>query len=77
MLGAGGRYTATWKSHISHFCISIHHHHSPGDKARELFKPSKDVQSPVVSIEKLGKFWVLLMGNIIVGIDLGKTFQVF
>jgi len=42
-----------------------------------LFKPSKDVQSPVVSIEKLGKFWVLLMGNIIVGIDLGKTFQVF
>ena len=46
-------YTCTWKSHVSHISyVTLHHHNSPADWARELFKPSKDAASLLVGIFK-------------------------
>ena len=42
-----------FKSHVRHFsCRTLQSYNSPGDWARELFKPSTDSTSLVVKIEK-------------------------
>jgi len=33
-------------------------HNSSADRARELFKPSEDMERILVSIKKIGKFWI-------------------
>ena len=39
------------------FCVFLHHNNSLANWARELFKPSKDVES--FDFDKIGKFWIL------------------
>jgi len=40
----------------------MHHHKSPADHVRELFKRSKDAASLLVwKIENIGKFWILFL----------------
>jgi len=34
-------------------------YNSPTGRARELIEPSKDARSLLVSIKKVGKFWIL------------------
>jgi len=42
-----------------HICC----HNSPAARARDLFKPSKDPESLLVSIEKkIGKLWIFFCG---------------
>jgi len=49
-----------FQSHVRHFsCRALETYNSPGDWARELFKPSTDLASLVVKIEK--KFFVLVL----------------
>ena len=35
-------------------------HNPPTDWARELFKLSEDAEIPLISIKKIGKFWIFL-----------------
>jgi len=45
-LSAGVRYIRTWKSAKTSSCQLLYQHHSSSaDYARELFKPSKDLES--------------------------------
>ena len=48
------------KTHVSDFFdVTLHHHNSPTDRARELFKRSKNAASLLVSIYKrIGKFHI-------------------
>ena len=41
-----------------YFGANMFGHNSAGDRARELFKPSKDEESLVVTIKKIGMFWI-------------------
>jgi len=38
--------------------MSLFSHNLPTDRARELLKPSSDSGSLLVSIKKIGKFWI-------------------
>jgi len=41
-----------------YFGANMFGHNSAGDRARELFKPSKDEESLVVTIKKIGMIWI-------------------
>jgi len=59
---------ASLKPRVRHFpcriCAGLHHHNSPGDWARELFKPSEEAERLAVSMFKnLGSFrFLFFMG---------------
>jgi len=57
---------------LAKICAGLHHHTSPGDCARELFKPSKDSES---LLDLLFKNWEVLdfcsfVSDVIFGVDL-------
>jgi len=63
-IGFRGLKTLPFKSRVRHFSFRIlQSYNSPGDRARELFKPSTNSASLVVKIEKnnflfrWGVFW--------------------
>ena len=74
MLWAGVQYTHTFKSHLSYFSgVILHHHNSPGNWARELFKHSRDA-------EKRGddlKNWEVLDLFFFVGDVIKRSFRHF
>jgi len=63
-----------FQSHVRHFsCRALQFYNSPGDWARELFKPSTDSASLAVKIEKKNFsfwFWAFLGGTSQVGVFL-------
>jgi len=52
--------------------VILSSHDATTNKARELFKPSDDVECPPVTIEKIGKIWNwFCCGKSILGLGLG------
>jgi len=49
----------TLKDHRSLYIVKDYFsQNAPGNRAREVFKPSKDVESSSFDEKKVGKFWI-------------------